>query len=58
MSAKEWPSLGQLDFHNAPKIADSKGSLQQDKTLATMMENEKRGRYRERNYLSDTAHVK
>jgi hypothetical protein len=43
MSAKEWPSLGQLDFHNAPKIADSKGSLQQDKTLATRMENEKMG---------------
>jgi hypothetical protein len=25
------------------KIADSKGSRQQDKTLATMMENEKKG---------------
>jgi hypothetical protein len=43
MSAKEWSSLGQLDFHNAPKIADSKGSLQQDKTLTTMMENERKG---------------
>jgi hypothetical protein len=43
MSAKEWPSLGQLGCHNALKIADSKGSRQQDKTLATMMENEKKG---------------
>jgi hypothetical protein len=43
MSAKEWSSLSQLDFHNALEITDSKGSLQQDKILATMMENERKG---------------